>query len=110
MPRPVTAPYRSQLLLRHGLPTPFAFPFPATLQFLVFQLSINLVAMISACAGALIGGVPPLNVLQLLWVNMIMDTLAALALATEEPVRHAMDQARRPLLLPAAWLHRAPQW
>ncbi len=43
--------------------------------------------MISACIGALYGGVPPLNVLQLLWVNMIMDTLAALALATEEPVR-----------------------
>ncbi len=57
------------------------------LQFLVFQLSINLVALISATVGALYGGIPPLNVLQLLWVNMIMDTLAALALATEEPVR-----------------------
>ncbi|KAG2435667.1 hypothetical protein HXX76_006868 [Chlamydomonas incerta] len=54
-------------------------------KFLVFQLSINLVAMISAAVGALVGGVPPLNVLQLLWVNMIMDTLAALALATEDP-------------------------
>ncbi|GFR48829.1 hypothetical protein Agub_g10782 [Astrephomene gubernaculifera] len=54
-------------------------------KFLVFQLSINLVAMISAAVGALYGGVPPLNVLQLLWVNMIMDTLAALALATEDP-------------------------
>ncbi|GLC40623.1 hypothetical protein PLESTM_001094100 [Pleodorina starrii] len=54
-------------------------------KFLVFQLSINLVAMISAAVGALYGGVPPLNVLQLLWVNMIMDTLAALALATENP-------------------------
>ncbi len=52
----------------------------------MFQLSINLVAMISAVVGAIYGGVPPLNVLQLLWVNMIMDTLAALALATEEPV------------------------
>ena len=56
------------------------------MQFLVFQLSINLVALISAVVGALYGGIPPLNVLQLLWVNMIMDTLAALALATEEPV------------------------
>ena len=36
-------------------------------KFLVFQLSINLVAMISAAVGALYGGVPPLNVLQLLW-------------------------------------------
>lgn len=45
---------------------------PSLRQFLVFQLSINLVAMISAAVGALYGGVPPLNVLQLLWVNMIM--------------------------------------
>jgi magnesium-transporting ATPase (P-type) len=36
-------------------------------KFLVFQLSINLVAMLSAAIGALYGGVPPLNVLQLLW-------------------------------------------
>ena len=55
-------------------------------KFLTFQLSVNLVALVSAVVGALYGGVPPLNVLQLLWVNMIMDTLAALALATEEPV------------------------
>lgn len=50
------------------------------------QLSVNLVALVSAAVGAIAGGVPPLNVLQLLWVNMIMDTLAALALATEDPV------------------------
>eukprot|EP00198_Chlamydomonas_reinhardtii_P002721 XP_001692057.1 plasma membrane calcium-transporting ATPase [Chlamydomonas reinhardtii] len=60
-------------------------------KFLVFQLSINLVAMISAAVGALYGGVPPLNVLQLLWVNMIMDTLAALALATEDPYPELLD-------------------
>ncbi|KAG2453779.1 hypothetical protein HYH02_001989 [Chlamydomonas schloesseri] len=60
-------------------------------KFLVFQLSINLVAMISAAVGALYGGVPPLNVLQLLWVNMIMDTLAALALATENPYPELLD-------------------
>ncbi|PNH12838.1 Calcium-transporting ATPase PAT1 [Tetrabaena socialis] len=61
-------------------------------KFLVFQLSINLVAMLSACVGALYGGVPPLNVLQLLWVNMIMDTLAALALATEDPYPELLDE------------------
>ncbi|KAG2501673.1 hypothetical protein HYH03_000176 [Edaphochlamys debaryana] len=60
-------------------------------KFLVFQLSINLVAMISAAVGALYGGVPPLNVLQLLWVNMIMDTLAALALATENPYPELLE-------------------
>ncbi len=36
-------------------------------KFLVFQLSVNIVAMVSAAVGALYGGVPPLNVLQLLW-------------------------------------------
>ncbi|KAG2437196.1 hypothetical protein HXX76_005860 [Chlamydomonas incerta] len=61
-------------------------------KFLVFQLSVNLVAMISAAVGALYGGVPPLNVLQLLWVNMIMDTLAALALATEDPYPELLDE------------------
>ncbi|PNW87451.1 hypothetical protein CHLRE_02g145100v5 [Chlamydomonas reinhardtii] len=61
-------------------------------KFLVFQLSVNLVAMISAAVGALYGGVPPLNVLQLLWVNMIMDTLAALALATENPYPELLDE------------------
>ncbi|GFH16761.1 calcium-transporting ATPase, partial [Haematococcus lacustris] len=60
-------------------------------KFLVFQLSVNLVAMISAVVGSLYGGVAPLNVLQLLWVNMIMDTLAALALATEEPYIELLD-------------------
>ncbi|KAL6750480.1 plasma membrane calcium-transporting ATPase [Haematococcus lacustris] len=61
-------------------------------KFLVFQLSVNLVAMISAVVGSLYGGVAPLNVLQLLWVNMIMDTMAALALATEEPYVELLDE------------------
>ncbi|GFH22863.1 flagellar associated protein, calcium-transporting ATPase, partial [Haematococcus lacustris] len=55
-------------------------------------LSVNLVAMISAVVGSLYGGVAPLNVLQLLWVNMIMDTMAALALATEEPYVELLDE------------------
>lgn len=66
--------FRPWLILSSPLlPTPHS-PLPSTcsVQFLVFQLSINLVAMISAAVGALYGGVPPLNVLQLLWVNMIM--------------------------------------
>lgn len=53
-------------------------------KFLQFQLTINIVALIIAFVGAFVKK-EPLNVLQLLWVNLIMDTLAALALATEDP-------------------------
>ena len=45
---------------------------------LQFQLTINLVALIVAFVAAVANGETPLNVLQLLWVNLIMDSLAAL--------------------------------
>lgn len=54
-------------------------------KFLQFQLTVNLVALVVAFVGAIVGGRIPLNVLQLLWVNLIMDTMGALALATEDP-------------------------
>lgn len=54
-------------------------------KFLQFQLTINGVALVVAFVGAIVGGHEPLTVMQLLWVNLIMDTLAALALATESP-------------------------
>lgn len=54
-------------------------------KFLQFQLTVNLVALVVAFIGAVAGGRIPLNVLQLLWVNLIMDTMGALALATENP-------------------------
>ena len=61
-------------------------------KFLQFQLTINLVALIVAFVAAVSTGQTPLNVLQLLWVNLIMDSLAALALATEAPTRHLLEQ------------------
>ncbi|PNH10333.1 Calcium-transporting ATPase PAT1 [Tetrabaena socialis] len=54
-------------------------------KFLQFQLTVNLVALVTAFVGAVVGGHEPLNILQLLWVNLIMDTMGALALATEDP-------------------------
>ncbi|MEW5301157.1 MAG: hypothetical protein WDW36_004035 [Sanguina aurantia] len=54
-------------------------------KFLQFQLTVNLVALMIAFIGAIVGSSQPLNVLQLLWVNLIMDTMGALALATEYP-------------------------
>jgi Ca2+-transporting ATPase len=61
-------------------------------KFLQFQLTINLVALIVAFVAAVSTGETPLNVLQLLWVNLIMDSLAALALATEAPTRKLLEQ------------------
>lgn len=54
-------------------------------KFLQFQLTVNLVAVTLTLVSALTVGDSPLRALQLLWVNLIMDTLASLALATESP-------------------------
>ena len=51
--------------------------------FILFQLTVNVVAIIIACIGPFIGVDLPFTVTQILWVNLIMDTFAALALATE---------------------------
>ncbi len=51
-------------------------------KFLQFQLTVNLVALALALMGSIVVGESPLNSIQMLWVNLIMDTLAALALAT----------------------------
>lgn len=54
-------------------------------KFLQFQITVNLVALFIVFAGAIIFADPPLTAVQMLWVNLIMDTFAALALATEPP-------------------------
>ncbi|CDP13843.1 unnamed protein product [Coffea canephora] len=54
-------------------------------KFVQFQLTVNVVALITNFVSACITGSAPLTAVQLLWVNMIMDTLGALALATEPP-------------------------
>ena len=54
-------------------------------KFLQFQLTVNLVAVTLTLISAFTIGDSPLRALQLLWVNLIMDTLASLALATEAP-------------------------
>ncbi|KAK3138389.1 hypothetical protein QOZ80_5AG0368260 [Eleusine coracana subsp. coracana] len=54
-------------------------------KFVQFQLTVNIVALIVNFGSACIVGTAPLTAVQLLWVNMIMDTLGALALATEPP-------------------------
>lgn len=54
-------------------------------KFVQFQLTVNVVALIVNFSSACLTGNAPLTAVQLLWVNMIMDTLGALALATEPP-------------------------
>ncbi|GAY63598.1 hypothetical protein CUMW_226900 [Citrus unshiu] len=54
-------------------------------KFVQFQLTVNVVALVINFVSACASGSAPLTAVQLLWVNMIMDTLGALALATEPP-------------------------
>ncbi|XP_062202810.1 calcium-transporting ATPase 10, plasma membrane-type-like [Phragmites australis] len=54
-------------------------------KFVQFQLTVNVVALLVNFSSACFTGNAPLTAVQLLWVNMIMDTLGALALATEPP-------------------------
>ncbi|KAA8518126.1 hypothetical protein F0562_015600 [Nyssa sinensis] len=54
-------------------------------KFVQFQLTVNIVALMINFISACISGSAPLTTVQLLWVNLIMDTLGALALATESP-------------------------
>ncbi|KAJ9695896.1 hypothetical protein PVL29_011059 [Vitis rotundifolia] len=54
-------------------------------KFVQFQLTVNVVALIVNFVSACISGSAPFTAVQLLWVNLIMDTLGALALATEPP-------------------------
>ena len=66
-------------------------------RFILFQLTINVTALGIALLGPFIGVELPLTVIQMLWVNLIMDTFAALALATEPPHRGVLDRPpRRP--------------
>ncbi|KAL5546366.1 hypothetical protein UlMin_006053 [Ulmus minor] len=61
-------------------------------KFVQFQLTVNVVALVLNFFSACISGSAPLTAVQLLWVNMIMDTLGALALATEPPTNELMNR------------------
>jgi P-type Ca2+ transporter type 2C len=64
-------------------------------RFILFQLTVNFTAILIAVSGPFIGIQLPLTVIQMLWVNLIMDTFAALALATEPPVKSIMEKKPR---------------
>ena len=65
-------------------------------RFLLFQLTINVAACLIVLLGSLIGTESPLTITQMLWVNLIMDTFAAGALASLPPTERVMnDKPRR---------------
>ena len=77
-------------------------------KFLQFQLTVNVVALVTAFGAAVLGFGIPLNTVQLLWVNLIMDTLAALALAVEPPSDRLLEQPphgrAEPLITRSMWM------
>ncbi|KAJ6246275.1 calcium-transporting atpase [Anaeramoeba flamelloides] len=72
-------------------------------KFLQFQLTVNVVALSTSFLAAVSGVGLPLKAVQLLWVNLIMDTLAALALGTEPPTKDLLK--RRPYKKDASLLN-----
>jgi P-type Ca2+ transporter type 2C len=76
-------------------------------KFLQFQLTVNVVALTITFLSAVAGYQPPLNAVMMLWVNLIMDTMGALALGTEPPRQDLLD--RRPYRRDASLISR-PMW
>ncbi|CAM8989870.1 unnamed protein product [Rhodiola kirilowii] len=76
-------------------------------KFIQFQLTVNVAALVINFVAAVSAGEVPLTAVQLLWVNLIMDTLGALALATERPTKELMDKApvgrTAPLITNVMW-------
>ncbi len=76
-------------------------------RFILFQMTVNVAACLIVLAGAFMGTETPLTVTQMLWVNLIMDTFAAMALASLPPSRTVMKDKPRSrtsfIIKPAMW-------
>ncbi len=66
--------------------------FKSIRKFIIFQLTMNLCAILLSILGPFIGIETPITVIQMLWVNMVMDTLAGLAFAFEPPLKEFMKE------------------
>ena len=76
-------------------------------RFILFQMTVNVVACLIVLAGAFMGMQSPLTVTQMLWVNLIMDTFAAMALASLPPSPAVMHEAPRSR---TAFIINRPMW
>lgn len=76
-------------------------------RFILFQMTVNVAACLVVLVGAFLGMESPLTVTQMLWVNLIMDTFAAMALASLPPSRSVMNQPPRSreafIIRPSMW-------
>ena len=76
-------------------------------KFIQFQLTINVVCLAITFLGGATLGTAPFSVIQLLWINMIMDTLAAISLATEPPIADSIKLEKQKktdkIILPQMW-------
>ncbi|MBP3765685.1 MAG: calcium-translocating P-type ATPase, PMCA-type [Bacilli bacterium] len=66
--------------------------FKSIRKFIIFQLTVNFCAISLSVLGPFIGINTPITVIQMLWVNMVMDTLAGLAFSYEPPILEYMDE------------------
>ncbi len=64
--------------------------FKSIRKFIIFQLTVNLCALVISIIGPFIGINTPVTVIQMLWINMVMDTLAGLAFSFEIPLKEYM--------------------
>ncbi len=70
--------------------------FKSIRKFIIFQLTINFCAVLLSIVGPYFGILSPITVIQMLWVNMVMDTLAALAFSYEAPIVEYMKELPKP--------------
>lgn len=66
--------------------------FKSIRKFIIFQLTVNLCAISLSIIGPFIGVDTPVTVIQMLWINMVMDTLAGIAFAYEPPLKEYMKE------------------
>lgn len=76
-------------------------------RFILFQMTVNVCACLVVLAGAFLGTQSPLTVTQMLWVNLIMDTFAAMALASLPPTERVMQDKPRAR---QAFIISTPMW
>ena len=87
--------------------------FDSISKFIQFQLTVNIVALFSAVVGAFAFNASPLGAVQMLWVNLIMDSFASVALATESPVPDLLERKpygkRKPMITRVMWFNMIGQ-
>ncbi len=67
--------------------------FKSIRKFIIFQLTVNITAVSLSVIGPFFGIIAPVTVIQMLWINMVMDTLAGVAYAFEPPLTEYMEEA-----------------